>query len=250
DADIPLEVRGKAAEPAYGPAPAHADFDYDAGLIRPRRTVRFEVIQPSQGWRYEWLFGDGTRAEGTVVRHAFPDTQGTLLDGSGRFRVLLRASKHEQDDVWSSRSVVVGRTLAPAAMQQAQSLTGLHATPLANGQGSSWDGWLRVPADGGYTITLLTSRRAKLQIDDLPAAGNPEARMQVCGFYGDAVQATQLTAALQAGLHRIHIEIGTGMENSTAGPDGQPVLYWDGPATPLAPIPADALVSVGGEQTH
>src|SRR5579862_6499428 len=250
DADIPLEVRGKAGEPTYGPAPAHVDFEYDPGLIRPRRAVRFEVIQPSPGWRYEWLFGDGTRAEGTVVRHAFPDTEGTLLDGSGRSRVLLRASRPGQDDIWSSRSVVVGRTLAPAAMQQAQSLTGLHATPLANGQGSSWDGWLRVPADGGYTITLLTSRRAKLQIDDLPGAENPEPQMQVCGFYGDAVQPTQLTAALQAGLHRIHIEIGTGMENSTAGPNGQPVLYWDGPATPLAPIPTDALVSGAGEQTH
>ena len=248
DADMPLQVRSGAAEPGYAPGAASADFNYDAGLIRPGRAVGFQVIRPSEGWRYTWLFGDGTRAEGTVVRHAFPDTHGTLLDGSGRFRVLLRASKAGQDDVWASRSVVVARSLQPAA-PPLQAFTGLHRALLANGQGAAWDGWLRVPADGGYTITLLTSRRAKLQIDDLPAAANPELRMQVCGFFGDAVQPTQLTAALQAGLHRIHIEIGTGIENSTAGPAGQPVLYWDGPAAPLDPIPADALVSVPGATT-
>jgi hypothetical protein len=120
---------------------------------------------------------------------------------------------------------------------------GLHPAPLGNGQGTAWDGWLRVPADGGYTITLLTSRRAKLQIDALPPEPSPELRMQVCGFYGDAVQPTQVTAALQSGLHRIHMEIGTGIENSTAGANGEPVLYWQGPATPLAPVPVDALVS-------
>jgi len=103
---------------------------------------------------------------------------------------------------------------------------------------------VKLPADGGYTITLLTSRRATLQIDSSPPQHSPELRMQVCGFYGDAVQPTQVTAAMQGGLHRIHIEIGTGIENSTAGATGQPVLYWEGPATPLSPIPADALVSV------
>lgn len=250
DADIPLQVRGGAAEAACAPAAASADFEYDAGLIRPGHAVRLQVIGPSGpsgGWRYEWLFGDGTRAEGTVVRHAFPDTKGTLLDGSGRFRVLLRASKAGEDDVWSSRSVVVARSLEPAPTRPTGSLLrGLHPMPLAAGQGTAWDGWLQVPADGGYTITLLTSRKAKLQIDGLPPRENPELRIQVCGFYGDAVQPTQLTAALQAGLHRIHIEMGTGIENSTAGSDGQPVLYWDGPTMPLEPIPADALLSVTG----
>lgn len=243
DADIPLEVRG-AAEPAYAPAAANTDFDYEAGLVRPGHAARFQVTQPSQGWQYEWLFGDGTTAKGAVVRHAFPDMQGTLLDGSGRFRVLLRAWKPGLDDVWSARSVVVARNLEPAAIQTGAAMAGLHASPLANHQGTAWDGWLRIPADGGYTITLLTSRRAKLQIDALSLAQSPPLRMQVCGFYGDAVQPTQVTAALQAGMHRIHIEIGTGIENSAAGADGQPVIYWDGPATPLEPIPADALVSM------
>ncbi|HKR28211.1 MAG TPA: hypothetical protein VJS11_12185 [Acidobacteriaceae bacterium] len=249
DADIPLQVRGGAAEPAYASAAADADFDYDAGLIQPGHAVHLRVIRPSEGWQYEWLFGDGTTARGTVVRHVFPDTQGTLLDGSGRFRVLLRASKTGQDEVWASRSVVVARTLAPASTPPDQTSPGLHSTPLRNGQGTAWDGWLRVPADGGYTITLVSSLSGKLQIDDAPAAASPEPRMQVCGFFGDAVQPTQLTAALQAGLHRIHIEIGTGIENSTAGADGQPVLYWDGPATPLELIPADALVNVPGATT-
>jgi hypothetical protein len=102
---------------------------------------------------------------------------------------------------------------------------------------------VKIPADGGYILTLLTSRRGRLKIDTQPAAQSPDLRMQVCGFYGDAVQPTQTTAALQEGLHRIHIEIGTGMENSAAGVNGEPVLYWEGPGTSLAPIPAHALVS-------
>ncbi|HET7348719.1 MAG TPA: hypothetical protein VFJ10_15400 [Acidobacteriaceae bacterium] len=241
--DIPLEVRGGSGEPTYTRGAVDADFDYDAGLIRPGQAVALRVRLPADGWHYEWLLGDGTRAQGVSVRHVFPDTQGTLLDGSGRFRVLLRAWQPGQDDVWASRSVVVGRRLEPSANVGAVD-AGLHPTPLGNGQGTAWDGWLRVPADGGYTITLLTSRRATLQIDSSPPQHSPELRMQVCGFYGDAVQPTQVTAAMQGGLHRIHIEIGTGVENSTAGATSQPVLYWEGPATPLSPIPADALVSV------
>jgi hypothetical protein len=89
------------------------------------------------------------------------------------------------------------------------------------------DGWLQIPADGGYTLTLLTSRRATLTFEDLPPARSPELRMQVCGSLGDAVQPVTISAGLRAGLHRIHIHLDPGIENAPQRIDGAPVLLWE-----------------------
>ncbi|MGA7884814.1 MAG: hypothetical protein WCA44_03660 [Acidobacteriaceae bacterium] len=239
DAQIPLDVQSGAAEPGYEPGLIDASFSYMPALLRPRQTVTFSVDKPAPGWQYQWLFGDGTVATGATVRHAFPDTEGTLLDGSGRFRVLLRASSPGHSDVWTSRSVVVAQTAITANAPASALSPGLIGSETG-GQGTVWQGFLRIPVDGGYTFTLLTSREATLQIDDLRPSHSPEPRAQVCGSPGNAVQATTLSAALRAGWHRIRIDSGEGAENEPS-PDGQPVLYWQGPQTPLAPIPADAL---------
>jgi hypothetical protein len=231
DADVPLHVSGGAAEPGYAAGAVDASFDYDTGLIQPHEAVTFRVHAPAAGWSYEWLFGDGTRSEGAVVRHAFPDTEGTLLDGSGRFRVLLRAWKAGQSDVWASRSVVVAGLAVEADAPSAWS--------LARGV-SNWEGYLRVPVDGGYTITLLTSREAAIAVDDQPAVDSPPLRIQVCGFFGDAVESTQVSVALRAGVHRVVISMNPGIENEPAPAGGGPALYWEGPQTPLQPIPASA----------
>ncbi len=53
--------------------------------------IRFEATA-SDGVSYQWFFGDGSSAKGRAVRHAMPDEEGTLLDGSGRFRVLLKVT--------------------------------------------------------------------------------------------------------------------------------------------------------------
>jgi hypothetical protein len=105
---------------------------------------------------------------------------------------------------------------------------------------AEWDGWLIIPVDGGYTFTLLTSRKATVTLDDLPAARSPQLRIQVCGLLGDAVQPVRVSAALQAGVHRIRIQLAPGIENEPAPPWGGPALYWEGPQTPLAPVPASA----------
>jgi hypothetical protein len=242
DADIPFDAEEGAAKPTYQPGSMSASFDYVPGMIQPHQPVTFRVTTPAEGWHYQWLFGDGTTAAGIVVRHAFPDAQGTLLDGSGRFRVLLRAWKPSQGDVWVSRSVVVARNSMLAEAAPLSSVPGLLASPLENREGTAWDGWLRIPAEGGYTLTLITSRRATMTIDDLPPVQSPDLRIQVCGFFGDAVQPTRQSLALLAGLHRIHIEIGSGIENALTGPGGAPTLYWEGPETPLQPIPESAFV--------
>ncbi|MGB7137310.1 MAG: hypothetical protein WBD46_18630 [Acidobacteriaceae bacterium] len=240
DADVPLEVKEGAAEPHYGSGPTDASFAYEPGLIRPGEKVTFQVKAPAVGWHYAWLFGDGTTGAGAVVRHVFRDAQGTLLDGSGRFRVLLHATRPPHDSVWSSRSVVVARqAVAPAGVMP--TLPGL--AQIDNGRETEYDGWVRIPQDGGYTLTLLTSRKARLTVDDLPAVESPELRMEVCGSLGDAVEPARMSAALQAGWHRIRIELDPGVENEPAGNlsgAGSPLLEWEGPRLPEA-IPGAAL---------
>ena len=235
DADVPVEVSGGAAEPAYGPGPADASWTYAPGLVRPGDTVTFRVTVPAVGWRYEWLFGDGSKSDGAVVEHAFPDAEGTLLDGSGRFRVLLHATRAGDDEVWASRGVVVASRVAPSLEGVAGvDHPGVGPQPPVAG----WDGWLVIPSDGGYTITLLTSRKATMTLDDLPPVRSPELRIEVCGLLGDAVQPVRVSAGLRAGYHRIRIQLEPGIENEPAPAIGGPAIYWEGPETPLEPVPA------------
>ncbi len=237
NAEVPLEVMNGAAEPVYKPGATDASFDYSPGLIRPGQPVTFHVVRPNPDWHYQWLFGDGTTGEGSEVHHAFPDARGTLLDGSGRFRVLLRASRPPDEEVWAERGVVVSAHLVPAvAIAAGVDHPGSGPTlPIAG-----WDGWLTIPADGGYTITFLTSRRATLTLDDLPVARSPELRAQVCGSLGDAVQPVRISAGLQAGLHRVRIEMYPGIENEPVPAGSGPALYWEGPQVNVEPIPASA----------
>jgi len=248
DADIPLEVSVGATEPEYRPGLVDASFDYGPGLIRPGDTVSFHILAPAAGWRYEWLFGDGTTAVGSQVQHAFPDAEGTLLDGSGRFRVLVHATRAPHDEVWVSRSVVVGRQPVGADTVPEPLVPGV--TRVDTGRATEYDGWVQIPADGGYSLTLLSSRRAVMIVDNLPPVRSPEVRIEVCGSLGDAVLPTQISAALLAGLHRIRIELDPGVENVTQSNlgDGAPVLLWEGPGILPEAIPAAALLKAGNRQ--
>ena len=242
DADIPLEVTDGAAEPEYRPGLVDASFDYGPGLIRPGEKVSFQVLAPAMGWRYEWLFGDGTTAVGSQVQHAFPDADGTLLDGSGRFRVLVHATRTPHDEVWVSRSLVVGRQPVGADAVPEPVVAGV--ARVDTGRATEYDGWVRIPADGGYSLTLLSSRRATMFVDNLPPVRSPEVRIQVCGSLGDAVLPVQISASLLAGLHRIRIELDPGVENVTQSNlgDGAPLLLWEGPEVLPEAIPPSGLV--------
>jgi hypothetical protein len=112
------------------------------------------------------------------------------------------------------------------------------------GRATEYDGWVRIPADGGYSLTLLSSRRATMIVDNLPPVRSPEVRIQVCGSLGDAVLPTQISATLLAGLHRIRIELDPGVENVTQSNlgDGAPLLLWEGPEVLPEAIPPSGLV--------
>ncbi len=224
------EVQNGAAAPAVEPAAIHTRFTYTGGLLKPRQPIEFAADAPAApGRRFAWLFGDGTRAEGRSVRHAFPDADGTLLDGSGRFRVLLHITGPAGHQAWSSQQVVLaqpGRTasepLRPstAAAQQFQ-------------------GKIHIPADGGYTFTLLTSLKATMSIGGKQVY-SPKPRPQVCGAEGDAVQPLRLSVTLSAGEHDILIAREPGIENAQTPPgplSGPPLLLWEGPGIERQPVP-------------
>jgi hypothetical protein len=242
DADIPLEVKGGASEPLYGAGLTDASIDYAPGLIQPGEAVTFRIASPAAGWEYAWFFGDGTTGTGAVVRHVFRDAEGTLLDGSGRFRVLVHATRAPHAEVWNSRYVVVAKRVFAGGSLAGPVLPGF--AEIQNGRETEYRGWVRIPQDGGYTLTLLTSRRARLTLDDLATLESPELRMQVCGSSGDAVQPMRVSAALRAGLHRIQIELDPGVENEPEGNLGgadSPVLLWEGPGLLPEAIPGAAL---------
>jgi hypothetical protein len=238
--DLPLQVMDGAQNPTYANSPFTGTFSYSAGLVKPGELVTFTAA-PSAGAHYRWLFGDGTSAEGAIVRHAFSDADGTLLDGTGRFRVLLASTDEAGEKAWSSQQVVVSRVLLrPVLPELGLPAAGLTSTAVG---GHSYKGLLRIPADGGYTVTLLTSTTATISIDGVRAE-NARLRPLVCGSKGDAVQALRISAALSAGLHRIQVMRGSELENAAApaGPSSEPILLWEGPGLLRQPIPANALI--------
>ena len=237
DSDIPLQVLDGASEPHFASTDPNEAFTY-SGKPKPGKKVKFSAAD-RPGVRYLWFFGDGSTGEGVAVRHAFPDDQGTLLDGSGRFRVLLSATDQAGHTTWTSQPVVVSNTVHKPTKTRALS-AGL--APVAVGDTRSETGFLRVPSKGGYTVNLLTSTTASLTIDGV-RVNSSKSHPQVCGSPGDAVQALRLSLVLARGDHRIEIARGPEIEN--AGPpnvaDPSPVLLWEAPGLPWQPIPLTAF---------
>jgi hypothetical protein len=190
---------------------------------------------------YQWLFGDGTTAAGAAVRHTFPDSEGTLLDGSGRYRVLLHVTDDKGDETWNSRSVVISNE-ASAQFDSTRPLTpGWKISKLPDGD-TRYDAYLSVPADGGYTFSLLTSTTAEMLVDDSLVVRSPKSQAQVCGSVGDAVQPLRLSGVLREGLHRITIVKGSEPENAAGNPSSnEPLLMWEGPDQRTQPVPEAAI---------
>ncbi len=232
DADLSLKVEDGAKEPSYKEAPIDAGFAYPDGLLRPKQKITFTALGPDNPHlHYHWFFGDGSVASGHQVYHAFPDAQGTLLNGSGRFRVILHVWDDSDHQAWSWRSVVVASHLHSAVRIQ--------SSQFIRQSRHIFDKDLYVPEPAGYTFTPLTSTNASIAIDSMEPVHSPEARAQVCGSPGDAVQATRLSVALQSGWHHVRIVRGFQIENASSAFHA-PILLWEGPGIPLQVIPARA----------
>ena len=274
DAEVPLVVSGGAEQPSFKPAPAlAAAFNVDPQVIAPHEKVTF-TAQAAPGAKYTWLFGDGTSARGRRVQHRFPDAVGTELDGkngAGRFRVLLHVTDQTGHQDWAAQGLVAvgqwhdaagghdavkgagpgtpglswkiysGRwTALPDFSTLQPALSGQSADLDANAQGltnyaTAWDGFIAIPADGGYTFHLIDRDGERLVIDGMEVAKTGPPFAQVCGSPGNALQYDRGSLGLRAGLHAIHVEA---LNTAT---EGAPRLMWEGPGTPLADVPAGAF---------
>ena len=259
NAAVPMVVNSNAIEPAYRPNDGPSStFRIESGAIKPKTRVTFDASGSSgEIAKYEWFFGDGAKGKGKTVRHSFPDSRGSLLDGSGRFRVLLKVTDAKGLEDWSYQPVVVTDNLAPSvgasdantALRyryyegsdlKLADVANLH--PIESGSVRTarvpdrkrsenyafvFDGSMQAPADGGYTFLLLGNDLASLEIDSHVAAVSPAPKPQVCGMLGNMVQAATGSMGLKAGRHTFHI-----MMTHSSGVDGFAVK-WQGPNTKL-----------------
>jgi hypothetical protein len=138
--------------------------------------------------------------------------------------------------------------LQPALTGQAPNLTA--EVPEAGAQGvgiqgagplgltqraTVWDGWINIPADGGYTFHLIDPDGERLVIDGMEVAKTGPPFGLVCGSPGNALRYDRGSIGLRAGLHTIHVEA---LNTAT---EGAPRLLWEGPELPLADMPAGAF---------
>ena len=265
---VPLEVSGGAEQPKFAADHApRAAFGVEPAVFQPDQQVTF-TAQRLPHAHYRWLFGDGTEAEGWRVRHRFADADGTDLDGSngaGRFRVLLQVVDKDGHQDWAEQDLVaVAHWLDPAknAFEQRAGLDyriypgewpelpdlteqrAIFASESAGIQADArgftryavaWDGFIDIPADGGYTFSLIDRDGARLVIDDIEVAKTGPPFAQVCGAPGNAARYDLGSLGLRAGRHRIHIE----SLHQVSG--GAPVLLWQGPALALESVPVAAF---------
>jgi hypothetical protein len=202
------------------------------------------------------------------VRHRFPDALGTDLDGrngAGRFRVLLHVTDKAGHQDWAAQGIVAveqwhdavkaSRATSPGLSWKVFSgswtelpefstlqpaLTGASPNLAANAQGLTryatvWDGWISIPADGGYTFHLIDRDGARLVIDGMEVAKTGPPFGLVCGAPGNALRYDRGSLGLRAGLHAIHVEA-----LNTAS-EGAPRLLWEGPGLTLTDVPASAF---------
>ena len=213
---VPSVISGQVYEVALpeesGQQPG---FTYSEGELQPGQPVEFRAVTTTSMDKnsYQWTFGDGSTATGEIVQHAFPDREGTLLDGSGRFRVLLKVTAASGGRVvWAGRSVVVAETYldSPATIAD---------QPLA------------VKAAGGYTFFLVSNDGGKVEVDGHTIATSPAPKPQVCGSVGNMAQLVTGTIGLKTGKHSLRVTDGHG-----EGPNNF-AIYWQGPGLPLTRIP-------------
>jgi hypothetical protein len=263
NADVPMMVTEGADEPSYLDGAPAARIGMAAGLVKAGQRVRLEAMgESSPGAKREWSFGDGAFAKGRVVKHRFPDTDGTLLDGSGRFRVLLHVRDAAGRNAWAYQPVVVASTLMPPLARPAGLAAGVlwqvfdQGAEIAGANGvaaglsaealgrktdyrGEFSGFVDVPADGGYVFTLMATDGGSLAIDGKVLATTPTAFQQVCGLAGVAVRPAAGSIALAKGLHRIEV-----VDLHGEGLDGFRVM-WQGPGMVEQEIPAAALFHEG-----
>ncbi len=260
---LPADIMDGAAPVIVANTGPAVSVSAPRGWLRPGETLRFAVNPTTapRGLHYEWIFGDGTEKAGRSVKHRFHDADGTLLDGSGLYRVLLHVSSDTGRNTWVSVPTVVRTTQIPALVSSvgtsgvAYEVTGAGQAALpqaATGRVSSlslaqvphplsdyavaFSAYVNVPDDGGYVFTVIGNGAGSLEVDGSKLGFAPEPLPQVCGLPGNAARVFAVPVELAKGLHHLRITDphGTGIDDFQ--------VLWQGPGIPLSPIPASRFM--------
>ena len=279
EASLHLTRANGALPPAITATGPRAHIVSTTGLIRPKQKVHFEAVSDggsTASLHYDWTFGDGAHALGSKVNHRFPDTDGTLHDGAGRFRVLLHISAPGNRHTWLYQPVVVSDALLSPQPPNPRSSPGITfrytelrwkesaITPPTNLEASTEDGREAAPQTGTQTtFALPATHRAEnytLALDgtvqaptdgtytfvfatdqaEITLDGKPVATAPkpFAQVCGLAGNATQAIPIYVAlAAGPHHLQIS---ETHTLGQDHFQVL-WQAPSRPLEPIPPSVL---------
>ncbi len=242
NADLPLNVIDGAQQPQFrhGAQAGRCVHRRSAGLCAAAEG-RASRQRPSPGARYTWLFGDGTAGHGRQVqpslsrRRRHRARRRATARAASAFCFTWRtkpASRTGPRRAWwsspsgTTRCNPAGPTapgldwkIYPGTWTELPDLTqaagGLHraSRPIcsADAQGftryaAAWDGFIDIPADGGYTFHLIDRDGARLVIDGVEVAKTGPPFAQVCGSPGNAMRYDRGSLGLRAGKHTFHVE--------------------------------------------
>ena len=262
-AQVPIDPSDGAAQATVSNTGPKVHVVGPRGWLRPGQKLRFEA-QPevaAQGLTYEWVFGKGTTGHGRKVKHRFNDAEGTLLDDSGLFRVLLHVSNAAGRNTWVSVPTLV-RTTQNAAMLPQPGVPGVEyqvsasGAPLTTGTAMAlslaqvphppadytvaFAADVDVPEDGGYLFSAIANDASSIALDGKALGTGPATIPQVCGLAGNAAQLLTVTAELSKGRHHLQIT-----ESHSTGIDDFNVP-WQRPGIPLGSVPASRLSYAAG----
>ncbi len=265
-ADVPIESMGGAAPADVANTGPKANVMAPQGWIRPNQKLVYRAIpdDASSKLHYTWLFGDGTTETGRKVTHRFPDEEGTFLDGSGLFRVLLHISDKAGRQSWIGVPTIVRADPTAALPDGSKRKPGaafrVDSTETGNDNVSSkgiaptisladvphpaqhykitFAADLDLPEDGGYTFMVISNDGSSLSIDGKQVTKGPVPFSQVCGLAGTAAQSTTVVRELGKGVHHLEVtdEHDVGVDNFQ--------LLWGSSSIPLEPIPSELLTHV------
>ena len=263
--DLPISVEAGSSLPLISNTAPVLTLRPIVGLVRPGKRIHFEAMTSgvSEGLRYTWLFGDGKEDHHRKTSHRFPDTAGTLHDGSGRFRVMLHVVTPNGRNLWLTQLVLVSDALLPPSTPAKPGITATYTetsaaetsslqgdAPPVVAQVSAFDleaiahrpehyvitfeGDVNVPVDGAYRILAFANDSATVTIDDKLTATAPAPLAQVCGLAGNAARPVTIYAPLARGSHHLKVT-----ESHNTGADNFRIL-WQGPGMPLQKISVGA----------
>ncbi len=262
-ADVPIETADGAVQATVSNTGPKVQVMAPRGWLRPQQKLHFEAKpeDASAKLHYTWSFGDGTSKSGRKVKHRFPDTDGTLLDGSGLYRVLLHVSSDSGRQTWMNVPTVIRTNQNPVIRMGAAGVPGAmyrlttsaandDAGPATAPVDGSTTGTVRslslaetphpaehyslaftadldVPEDGGYVFTVIANDASSIALDGKALGVGPAPFAQVCGSAGNAARPLTVTAELSKGLHHLEVSETHGVGVDTFRCSGsRPACRW------------------------